>query len=742
MTIQSKSRRLFLRKSGIALGGLSLSLGLVNCSPSAQDSVQAAPMPMDANVSDVSAWLHIDSAGLITIRIPSSEMGQGVLTSLAMIVAEELDADWNDVRSETAPMTATFLHPEQGARGTGGSSSVRKWWPYLAVAGASAKAMLMSAAAQHWGVPSNELTATNSVVSHASSGRTLSYAQLADAAGKLEVPQNPILKNPEQYTLIAKPLKRLDSKAKVNGSAQFGIDVQVPSMLYATIAASPNFVGALTYTNDEAAKRVDGVEAIVRMPASTYVEAGIQQIVAVPDAVAVVATSYWQAKKGLDALQPEFEGGSVEGFDNNALLAGFMQALDREGVTVREDGSVQPSLEGASSVLESTYSVPFLAHMSMEPINCTAFYIHDAIAGDRLEIWAPTQGESHTISVLQKAFSMPAQNITLHTTLLGGGFGRRYEADFVLQAAVISKAVSKPVKLIWSREEDTRHDYYRPASVSRFTVGLDADGYPIAWQNHVACPSVAQRNFSAAMVNGFDPFSIEGAINIPYGIEHQKVSLVQHDTSIPVGSWRSVGSSHNGFYVESMMDEIAVAGGIDPFVLRRKLLSAHPRFLRVLDILESESEWKTPAAPGRFRGMAIHESFMSIVGEVAEISVDSNGAIRVHKMNCVIDCGKIVNPAIINSQLESAMIDGLTAALRGGVRIENGAIVQGNFDTYSLMRLAEVPEMQIHIVASDVPAGGIGEPAVPPSMPALANAISAATGKRIRSLPIEFSLTA
>ncbi|MFT5692934.1 MAG: isoquinoline 1-oxidoreductase beta subunit [Oceanicoccus sp.] len=730
-------RRHFIKTVTLAGGGLALGINLPGCAiqpniagknDSSSDRGQTS--------SPVSAWLTIDSDGLITIKVPSSEMGQGVHTSLPMIIADELDADWTQVRSETAPVNAAFVNPITGGRGTGGSSAVRRWWPSIAKAGAAAREMLVAAAAQLWDVPLSELTTSNSEVFHRVSNRKVSYGALAEAAGEFTPPIDPKIKASSEYTIIGKSKRRLDTPSKVNGTALFGIDIEVPGMLYATIAASPNFVGSLTSMDENAAKATKGVQYIVSLPAAAQVAANIQSIVAMPDAVAVVADNYWQAKKGLQALNPQFDDGGVKSISDASLHHDLIQALNEPGITVRRDGDMETGFANASQIVEVDFSVPFLAHLTMEPMNCTAHYKMENEV-ESLEIWAPTQGESHALNILQKGLGLTPPQITLHTTLMGGGFGRRYEADFILQAALISKSVGKPVKMLWSREEDLQHDYYRPASASRFKVGIDETGLPTVWQNKVVCPSVAQRNFSFAVSKGVDPFSIEGAVNIPYTIHDQLVTLKQHDTHIPVGSWRSVGSSHNGFYVESMMDVIAVAGGQDPFSLRRRLLQQQPRFLKVLDVLEKQSEWQEKPATNRFRGMAIHKSFASIVGEVAEISVSDSGVVTVHKMTCVVDCGRVVNPRIIEAQMEGSMIDGLTAALRGGIRIKNGKVEQTNFDTYKLMRLKEVPEMAVHIIENDEAPGGVGEPAVPPSMPALVNALYCASGKRVTSLPIE-----
>lgn len=725
------NRRQFLKSGAIAAGGLTLGFALPGCTP-------AATSDETATVSDVSAWLSIDTEGLITIRVPSSEMGQGVHTSLPMIIAEELDADWQLVRSETAPVTPGFVNPLTGSRGTGGSSAVRRWWPTIAQAGASARDMLMRAAAAQWAVEPSELSTANGFVHHGTSGKSASYGSLAQAAGKLEPRTDLPLKSADQYRIIGTRAQRLDTPSKVNGSALFGIDVRIPDMQYATIAASPNFVGNLRSMDEAAALAVNGVQRIVSLPAAAQVSAGVQSIVAMPDAVAVVAGSYWQAKKGLLALNPQFDDGGVADVTDVSIRTDMLAALDAEDAAVmRSDGDVATVSAAAQRVLRAEYTSPFLAHLCMEPMNCTAHYRIANDGSESLEIWAPTQGESHVLAVLQQVFGLREQQITLHTTLMGGGFGRRFEADFVLQCALISKAAAKPIKLVWSREEDVQHDYYRPSSASRFEVGLDDAGLPVSWSNTVVATSVAKRNFAAALIDGNDPFSVEGAVNIPYAIANQKVTLKEYHSNIPSGSWRSVGSSHSGFYVESMMDEVAAATGKDPFALRRELLQAEPRFLAVLDRLEAESDWTSPAPSGRFRGMAIHECFASIVGEVAEISITAEGTIKVHKMTCVVDCGQVVNPGIIESQLESAMIDGLTAALWGGVSIREGRVVQSNFHDYRMMHIHEVPQFNIHIIDNDEAPGGIGEPGVPPSMPALANALFAATGRRVRSLPIQ-----
>lgn len=720
------TRRGFLKGTATTLGGLSISMSLP----------AMAGMRNEPVGSDVSVWLHIAPNDAITIRVPTSEMGQGVNTSLPMILADELDANWNLVSSETAPVIPEFINEIAKIRGTGGSASIRWGWNQVARAGAAAREMLMTAAADQWQVPVTELSTDNSRVIHASTGRSATYGSLADAAGQLPVPQNPKLKTPDQYQLIGKPTDRLDVPDKTNGQAIYSIDVQVPDMVYATVAASPTFVGKLKQYDEKAAMSVKGVQQVVTLPSSLYIETGIQSTVSIGDAVAVVADSYWQAKKGLDALAPEFEQGDITYLDTESLYASFKAASSQPGFVVRNDGDVQAQEAAASQVIEGDYAVPYLAHLTMEPMNCNADY-RRVDGKDHLELWIPTQSETHTSFLLQKLLGLSGDQITMHTTLMGGGLGRRFEADFAVQAALISKQAGKPVKMIWSREEDVQHDYYRPGSYAKFRVSLSESGLPVSWDQHITCASVAKRNFAYAMAGGFDAFSVEGAVGVPYAIADRKLSVTQHDTHIPAGSWRSVGNSQNGFYVESMMDEVATAGGKSPFELRRELLAGEARYLNVLNELEARSNWGDKPAAGHFRGMALHQCFGTIVGEVAEISLTSSGDIKLERMTCVVDCGKVVNPITVRSQMEGSMLDGLTAALWAEVKVKDGAVAQSNYHDYRFMKLKEVPKMDVHIIESDGKPGGAGEPGTPPSMPALANAVFAATGKRARRLPLE-----
>ena len=706
MEILNISRRTFFKTSAMTGGGLVLGFSL----PGFITDLKAESL----KESMITPWLSIGTDHTVMIMVPSSEMGQGVNTSLPMIIAEELDVDWTNVQSKTAPFTPDYNHPQFNMRGTGGSYSVRSWWPVLSSVGASAREMLVTAAANQWNVPTSDLSTENGMVIHPG-GRKARYGDLAEAASQLTPPQKPKLKSPDQYRLIGKATRQLDTPAKTNGTAVFGIDVQVPGMLYATSRCCPAFRGNLIKQDENAAKAVKGVIAVVP----------------VTGGVAVVADSYWNAKKGLDALNPQFDDGGAGNLSSAGISRLLREGLDEKGIPVRNDGDFESAFASSAQTLEAIYEVPFLAHATLEPMNCTAHH-----KGDSVELWAPTQGETWGAMNINRTFGIPFDKIRIHTTHLGGGFGRRFESDFMILSLEISKAVGKPVKLIYSREEDIRQDFYRPANLAKITVGLNGNGLPSAWKHQAVSPSISQRAFPFMYKDGVDPLSIDGVSNMPYGVPNLLVTLLQKDTSIPVGTWRAVGNTQNAFYVESMVDEIAHASNQDPYLLRRKLLEKHPRHRVVLDKLAQVSGWQNPTLAGRHRGIAIHESFGSIVGQVAEISINPSGAIRIHRMSCVVDCGRYVNPGTIEAQMTGGMIFGLTAALKGEITIKDGRVVQSNFHDYPMMQMAEAPEMDVHIIQNNEGPGGIGEPAVPPSMPSLTNAIFAATGKRIRSLPI------
>ncbi|HEC86049.1 MAG TPA: xanthine dehydrogenase family protein molybdopterin-binding subunit, partial [Thioploca sp.] len=506
----------------------------------------------------------------------------------------------------------------------------------------------------------------------------------------------------------------LDTPAKVDGSAQFGIDVKVPNMLIATIKQSPVFGGKVKHYNEAAAKTIKGVKAVVE----------------IPNGVAVVAENYWQAKKGLDALNVRFAETEYDNIDTASITKVLQQGLTEKGAVAHSSGDVQAALKAAKTTLEAEYSVPFLAHATMEPMNCTA-----DVRKDSCEVWVGTQIQDGAQQLAAKVTGLPKEKITVHTTYLGGGFGRRFELDFVAQAVLLSKAVGQPIKLVWSREEDTQHDFYRPAMITKFTAGLDNNGMPTAFKARIVGQSVFQRVFPGMVKNGLDPAAVEGIAELGYDIPNQYTDYVMKKTHVPVGFWRSVGHSHNAFFVESFIDEMAHSSGKNPYQLRRALLSKKPRFIKVLETLADKSAWEKPAAKGRYRGMAIHNSFGSIVGEVAEISVNDRGDVTVHRVVCVVDCGIAVNPSTIKAQMESAIVFGLSA-LKEAITLKNGRVEQSNFHDFPVLPMAEMPQVDVHIIPSEDKPGGVGEPGTPPIVPAVTNAIFAATGKRIRSLPL------
>jgi isoquinoline 1-oxidoreductase beta subunit len=707
------TRRDFVR-AGLAAGaGLTLAIHLPGCSPRAP--VASGP-PFVPN-----AWLRIGTDGVVTVVVDKSEMGQGVLTSLPQMIMEELDGDWTTVRIEPAPAGPQYLNPAFGLQGTGGSSSVSSSMMPLREAGARARAMLIAAAAQRWGIDPSACSTENGHVLETGKRRKLSYGELTVAAAAMPVPTTVTLKDPKEFKLIGKPVKRLDLKGKVNGTAGFGIDARADGMLVAVVARAPVLGAKATGFSAEPALAVPGVK----------------QVVQIDNGVAVVATGYWAAKQGRDALQVTWSKSPMAGVDSAGISAKLEALSSRPGVTARHDGDPGGALRRAKTRLEATYEVPFLAHACMEPMNCTAW-----VEPDKCTVWAPTQFQSGgglgVQGIAAKLTGLPASAVTVHTTFLGGGFGRRFELDFVIDAVQASKAVGGPVKVIWTREDDVHHDFFRPAAYSRFSAGLDAAKRPVAWSQTVVSTSTMRR-FEAVfgpLPNGLDIDAVDSAANIAYAIPNVHTGWVDAELGVPVGFWRSVGNSQNGFFAEGFIDELAHAAGADPYEFRRGLLAKAPRHLGVLELAAAKAGWGTPLPAGRGRGIAVVKSFESHVAEVAEVSVE-NGKVRVHRVVCAVDCGLVVNPDIVAAQMESAIVFGLTAALYGRITIENGAVVQGNFDTYPMLRIDEMPVVEVHIVPSTEKPSGVGEPGTPPIAPAVVNAIYAATGKRIRKLPIE-----
>jgi isoquinoline 1-oxidoreductase subunit beta len=661
------------------------------------------------------AWLRIGTDDRVLVIVDRSEMGQGVTTSLPMLLAEELEADWTKIRFEFAPADKAYINQLFGIQGTGGSSSVRAAWKPLREAGAQARTMLIAAAAQTWGVEPASCRAEAGAVMHAATNRRLTYGALAQRAAALPVPADVPLKDPKDWRLAGKPTKRLDTRFKVNGTAQFGIDVRVPGMLTAVVARSPVFGGKVRSFDATTAKAIPGVRHVVQISSG----------------VAVVGVGYWPAKQGRDALKVSWDEGPVAQVSSASISSLFAQRATQDGAVARHDGDAVAALAGAAQRVEAVYEMPFLAHATMEPMNCTAH-----VRADAVDIWAPTQNQTGVQMVGSQIGGVPPEKVAVHTTYLGGGFGRRFELDFIIEALETSKAAGAPVKVIWSREDDIQHAQYRPANYHQLRAGLDASGRPVAWTHRIVAPSIMARMFPQTVKNGLDGEAVEGGVGLPYAVPNVHVDYQLTDTGIPVGFWRSVNNSFNAFAVEGFIDELAAAAKQDPYEYRRTLLANAPRDLGVLELAATKAGWGTPLPAGRGRGIAVYKSFESFAAQVAEVSVSPAGDVRVHRVVCAIDCGLHVNPSTIEAQMQGGIVYGLTAALNGAITIENGRVTQSNFHDYRMLRLAEMPVVEVYIVPSSEAPGGVGEPGTPPIAPAVCNAIFAATGKRIRKLPI------
>jgi len=664
------------------------------------------------------AWVRIASDGTVTVIVAEAEMGQGVTTALPMIVAEELRADWKTVGWESA-----LNDPARyGSQLTGGSSSVRGSVATLREAAASARETLIAAAAKTWDVPASECRAENGAVLHDASGKRAGFGELVAVASTMPVVAKAPLLDPKDRTLSGSSTARLDIPRKTDGSAVFGIDVQVPGMLVASVLRCPVFGGKVASFDAEKAKAV----------------AGVKHVVSLGNAVGVVATDHWSALQGRKALSVTWDEGAFAE-QSSATIAAKMEALGKEkGAVAKETGNAPAAIDKAKTKLEAVYRVPYLAHATMEPLNATAW-----VGPDRCEVWAPTQGAAWTVGPIAELTGLPESRVTVHMTLLGGGFGRKAEADFVLEAVALSKATGTPVKVIWTREDDTKHDYYRPATWNSLRGSVDAEGWPAAWSHRIVGPSILTR-LGVPLPNGIDRTSVECASNLPYSFADFLAEYRAADLGVPVGFWRSVGASQNAFVVECFFDELCAAGGKDPLEARRRLLEKQPRFKAVLELAAEKAGWSKKLAPDkdgyrRGRGIAIAESFGTIVAQVAEITIVKKN-VRVDRVVCALDSGNIINADTVEAQMQGGIVYGLTAALYGGITIEKGRAKQGNFHDYPLLRSAEMPTVEVHVIRSGAELGGIGEPGVPPIAPAVCNAIFAATGVRIRELPIDADL--
>jgi len=673
------------------------------------------------------AWLRIGSDGIVTLTADKSEMGQGSQTGLAMILAEELDADWSTVRLGPVPENPAGWSRRMS---TGGSTAIRTSWEPLRKAGAAAREMLLDAAATTWKVDRAACRAERGAVVHAPSKRRLTYGKLVATAAQLPVPKDPPLKDAKDFRLLGTRVPRLDTPAKVDGSAVFGIDVKVPGMLVASIERCPVFGGTLKSYDATKAKAVPGVRAVVALEPSPWTGTGGAWAAGCAAGIAVVADTYWQAVTGRRALEIQWDEGDAASLDSDGIRAQFVKLAEQPGVEARKDGDAAASLAGAAKKVEAVYEVPFLHHATMEPMTCTAH-----VRADGCDVWVPTQNQTRAQEVAAEITGLPKEQVRIHTTFLGGGFGRRLESDFVSEAVRVSKAAGAPVKVIWSREDDVQHGFYRPATYNRFTAALDAGGTPVAWTHRIVAPPILLK--FGPLDKGIDRTLVDGASNLPYAIPNVLVDQVAVDLlPVPRGFWRSVGISQNAFVTECFFDEVAVAAGKDPYELRRQLLRDKPRHLRTLELAAQKAGWGTPLAAGRGRGLALAEWAPTTCAQVAEVSVSPEGSVRVHRVVCAVDCGPTVNVGQIEAQLQGGIVYGLTAALYGEITIDRGRVKQSNFTDYPMLHIEEMPVVEVHVVPSDDKQGGIGEPSVGPVAPAVCNAIFAATGKRIRKLPI------
>jgi len=703
------SRREFLRAGAAAGAGLTIAVWLPSCAPGAGKPVTTPFKP--------NAWVRLSTDGSVTILVDRSEMGQGVYTALPMLVAEELDVPWESVRIEQAGAGKEYYNAVFASQATGGSTSVASTWKPLREAGAKARAMLIAAGAAAWSVDATECRTEGGVVIHTPSGRRLKYGELAERAAALPVPATVTLKDPKDFRILGSAVPRRDVPDKVTGKAGFGIDVQVPGLLVAVVARCPVFGGTAKSWDADAAKQVPGVKQVLQLSSG----------------IAVLADGYWPAQKGRDALKVVWDEGPAARLSTESIRREMAAQLARPGHVARKEG--KGALPKGAKTVSADYEAPYLAHACMEPMNATAH-----VEADRCAVWVPTQYQCGPAlgggvqEVAAQITGLDPAKVTVHTTFLGGGFGRRVMQDFVREAVEASKAAGAPVKVVWSREDDIQHDFYRPPTLARLNAALGADGLPAGLTARVVCPSIWISSFGAPKTS-FDEEAVECIANNPYDIPNVLVDHNQPAWQVPLGPWRSVGASQNGFVIESFIDELAAAAGRDPVEYRKALLGRSPRHVGVLELAAGKAGWGSPLPAGRARGVAVVKSFNSYVAEVAEVSLNPDRTVRVHRVVAAVDIGSVVNPEIVRAQVESAIVFGLTAALHGEITIDRGRVLQSNFHDYPLLRMREMPAVEVYLVPSRENPTGIGEPGTPPIAPAVANAVFALTKRRLRRLP-------
>jgi len=731
------SRRQFLKASVTVTGGFSLAVNLPGCATFSSQGV-SKDQSWVAN-----AWLEISQASEVIFTLDRIEMGQGTTTGLTTLLAEELEVEPANIIIKYAPVDNVYRNPDYGLQMTGGSNSISSSWGQIREAGAAARAMLVEAAAEVFGVPAPQCIAENGRVLLQGKGKSLSYGELASLAASQSIPSKPTLKKASEFRYIGKQNARLDISGKVNGRTVYGIDTEIDGMAYAVLSRCPVLGGKVRSFNAKQALESKGVVAVFE----------------IYNGVAVVAEQYWLARKAQMLLEIVWDEGSLAMLSSDEMFSTFKQAaLEDEGDYARDEGDFEEALDQAARTIEVEYQTPFLAHATLEPMNCVV-EVNDGNA----RVWAPTQAPDLARIAVARVTDLSPEDVDVTVTAIGGGFGRRLTQDFIEEAAAVAYQAKRPIKLMWSREEDTQHDWYRPATYHKLRATLSESGVVTGWDHQIVAPNLLDwyiRDGSCSVypwapkfmygvlgsaglaMQGIavpnDETAVEGAVSIPYNIANLQVRHTHADIGVPVSFWRSVGHSQNAFYVESFIDELAHETARDSYLFRRELLQKHPRHQKVLDLAAEHAGWNTALSEGRYRGIAVHESFKSYVAQVVELSVN-DGAIKVHRVVCVVDCGIVVNPDVVKSQMEGGVIFALTAALYGEISLKNGRVEQSNFDDYALLRMHETPKIEVHLVESDESPSGVGEPGVPPLAPALANAVFAATGKRLRSLPLRLS---